>query len=201
VTVPPDPARAEFAEYVSELYRVCPEAADGLFFPDPPPALSHRHRIEILRTLPDGAGVDVFHHAWLAFVAANPSAVTAPGAKYEPDFYVSRGSDSDIVIGPPPAPITVDDIYRSLLLAGESAEDARQIADDFAPEIDRPGVFWIGDTLLYVALLSPDHEERIREYLNFDSARMAEELTRVRETLALRGGAAGPTHIDRADQE
>jgi hypothetical protein len=181
---PSDPYIAEFTEYLSQLVRVCPGAADGLVFPNPPPALSRVHRIEILRSLPDAAGIDALHTAWLAFAAANPAAVTPPGALYEPDFYVSRGEGT--VLGPPPAPITVDDYYRSLLLSGESEEDARQIADDFAPDVDRPGVFWVGDTLLYVALLSPDHEERIREYLKLDSAQMATELSRVRAYLEAR---------------
>jgi|KBSMisStandDraft_5_1062788.scaffolds.fasta_scaffold535112_2 hypothetical protein len=184
---------SEFTEYVSELIRVCPEAADGLFFKDPPPALSQRHRIAILRMLPDGAGIDALRAAWLAFVAANPSTVPAPGAIYEPDFYVSHGGGE--VTSPPPAPITVDDYYRSLLLAGESEEDARQVADDFAPDVDRPGVFWVADTLLHVALLSPEHEERIRKYLKLDSAQMAEELTRVRVALAKRESRP-PTHLD-----
>jgi hypothetical protein len=183
MTIPSDAAMAEFIEYRLELARVCPEAADGLVFPgSQPPALSHRHRIEILRTLPDGAGIDAFLAAWLAFVAANPAAVPTPGATYEPDFYRSHGHGR--VLGPPPAPITVDDYYRALRLAGESEEDARQVADDFADEVGRPGVLWVGDTLLYVALLSPQHEEKIREYLELDSVRMADELMRVRANLA-----------------
>jgi hypothetical protein len=181
----------EFVEYVTELHRVCPEAADGLVFPGPPPpALSLRYRIEILRTLPGRAGVGALLDAWLAFVAANPRAVTSPDATYEPDFHVVRGGDEWRVVGPPPAPITADDLYRALLLAGESEEDARQIADDFAPDLDRPGGIWVGDTLLYVALLSSEHEERIRVYLKLDRSQMAEELARVRKALAGRENRA-----------
>jgi len=176
---------AEFAEYLAELIRVCPEAADGLVFPgSPPPALSRRDRTQLLRSLPDGAGIPAFLTAWLAFAAANPAAVPTPGATYEPDFYRSHGEGR--VVGPPPAPITVDDYYRALLLSGESDEDARQIADDFAPDVDRPGVFWVGDTLLYVALLSLEHEERIRTYLKLDSDQMSRELARVRAELGTR---------------
>ena len=173
---------AEFSEYVSQLVRVCPEAAQGLVFPDPPPAISRRDRTTILRTLPDGAGIAAFQTAWLAFVAAHPDVVPDPSARYKPDFYNSRGEGK--VVGPPPAPITADDYYRALVLSGESEEFARQVADDFAPDVDRPGVLWVGDTLLYVALLSPAHEERIRNYLGLDAARMTRELTRVREALA-----------------
>lgn len=179
----------EFVEYLSELHRVCPEAADGLVFAgSPPPALSVQHRLKILRSLPDYAGVGAFLTAWLSFVGANPSAVVAPGATYEPDFYVSRGEGT--VIGPPSAPVTPDDLYRALLLSGEPEEDARQIADDHAQDVDRPGVFWVGDTLLYVALLSPEHEERIQEYLKLDRPRLALELARVREALAARASRA-----------
>jgi len=46
-----------------------------------------------------------------------------------------------------------------------------------------------------VALLSPEHEERIRKYLKLDSAQMAEELTRVRVALAKRESRP-PTHLD-----
>jgi hypothetical protein len=97
------------------------------------------------------------------------------------DFSAPTGNTA---FGPPPAPITVDDYYRALLLAGESEEDARQIADDYAPTVGRAGVLWVGDTLLYVALLSSDHEERIREYLRLDPHHMAHELARVREWLS-----------------
>jgi hypothetical protein len=176
---------AEFAEYLAELVRVCPQAADGLVFAgSPPPALSRRDRTEILRSLPNGAGIDAFLAAWLTFAAANPGAVPTPGATYEPDFYRSHGEGR--VVGPPPAPITVDDYYRSLLLSGESEEGARQIAHDFAPDVDRPGVLWVGDTLLYVALLSSEHEERIRKYLKLESGQMSRELARVRAQLGAR---------------
>ena len=147
-----------------------------------PPALTLPHRTAILRTLPDGAGIDALRAAWIAFVSANPSAVCAPGAIYEPDFYGISGEGH--AISPPPAPVTAEDYYRALRLSGGSEEDARQIADDFAPDVGRAGVFWVGDTLLYVALLSPEHEERIRDYLNLDSVRLTQALERVRGELA-----------------
>jgi hypothetical protein len=179
----PDPDTAEFIEYLTELARVCPDAADGLvFLGAPPPSLSRRYRIQILRTLPDRAGVAVFLAAWLMFVEENPGAVVDPAATYEPDFYRSGGEGK--VVGPPPAPITTDDLYRAVLLSGMSEEDARQIADDFAPDVNRPGAMWVGDILLYVALLSPEHEDRIREYLKLDGPRMTQELERVRAELA-----------------
>jgi hypothetical protein len=63
---------------------------------------------------------------------------------------------------------------------------ARQMATDLEPDIDRPGAIWMGDDLFYVALLSPEHEERIREYLKIDHARMAQELERLRAKIAAR---------------
>ncbi len=171
----------EFAEYRLEFKRVCPDAVESLEFTHLLPASILRHGIEILRTLPDGAGFEAFFATWHAFVDANPSALAASGLTYDTDFIVAV--DGGEVIGPPAAPITVDDYYRALLLTGMSEEDARQIADDFAPSVGRPGVMWVGDTLLYVALLSRGHEERMREYLKLDPLRMGEELDRVRRAL------------------
>src|SRR5262249_44992412 len=94
-----NPITPEFVGFLFELFRVCPEAADGLVFPgEQPPALSVRYRIEILRTLPDQAGVDAFLAAWNAFVAANPATVASPSALYEPDFYHVRGSEQPIAV-------------------------------------------------------------------------------------------------------
>src|ERR1041385_7804252 len=136
MTIPSDAAMAEFIEYRLELARVCPEAADGLVFPgSQPPALSHRHRIEILRTLPDGAGIDAFLAAWLAFVAANPAAVPTPGATYEPDFYRSHGHGR--FLAPPPTPIPCANYFRALRLGGEPEGQAGKAADDFADEVVR----------------------------------------------------------------
>jgi hypothetical protein len=54
-------------EFFAELERVCPEAADGLAIGGPPPPqLTVRERIELLKTLPDNAGVDRFLAAWYA---------------------------------------------------------------------------------------------------------------------------------------
>jgi len=180
---PSDAGMAEFADYLSELSRVCPEAADCLVFPDPPPDLPRRQRIDSSH-----AARWRWHRRFsqrVADVRGGQSRRRAQSsAKYEPDFYHSHGEGT--VVGPPPAPITADDYYRALLLSGESEEDARQIADDLAPDADRPGVIWVGDTLLYVALLSSSHDERIREYLRQDPRRMAQELARVRGGLSER---------------
>ena len=54
-------------EFFAELERVCPEAATGLAIDGPPPPpLTVRERIELLKTLPDKAGVDRFLDAWYA---------------------------------------------------------------------------------------------------------------------------------------
>jgi hypothetical protein len=162
----------ELAEYSSEFARVCPDALSYLEGAELLPANVLRWSIEILRTLPDRAGLEALGVAWRAFIDANPEA----------DFVVAVGDGE--AISPPPAPVTVEDYYRAVLLMGMSEEDARQIAVDYAPVADRPGGMWVGDTLLYVALLSSEHEERIREYLGLNAERMAKELDRVRRSIA-----------------
>ena len=61
----------EYNEFVAELERVCPDAANGLAADSPLPAISRRDLITVLRGLPGNAGVDVFISAWQAFAAAN----------------------------------------------------------------------------------------------------------------------------------
>jgi len=103
----------------------------------------------------------------------------------EPSRRIRLTAQNGVATGPPPPPITTDDLYRAILLSGESEEDARQLASDLGAGLGRPGVFWVGDLLLWVALLSPDHEERIRTYLRLDREQMAREVARVRAALAL----------------
>ena len=67
---------------------------------------------------------------------------------------------------------------------------------DMEPDFDRSGGIWIGDDLLYVALLSPDHERRIREYLEIDPARMSAELDRLRAEIAAREAAPGAPVVE-----
>jgi hypothetical protein len=63
-------------EFFAELERVCPEAAEGLAIGGPsPPQLTVRERIELLKTLPDNAGVDRFLAAWYA-ARPNPDRAT-----------------------------------------------------------------------------------------------------------------------------
>jgi hypothetical protein len=63
-------------EFFLELERVSPEAAGGLAVAgSPPPMLSLRDRVTILRALPNDAGVAAFLQAWHSFAAANPAAV------------------------------------------------------------------------------------------------------------------------------
>lgn len=179
----------QFEEFFVEVQRVCPGAADGrAVLNERLPNLSFRDRIELLRALPDNAGVAAVLAAWRAFAAANPSAIVSAEETNGFDYWIAGGEDDDswTVVGPPPAPITIDDFYRALILSGEPVRRARQIAADFEPDIDRPGAIWMGDALLYVALLSSEHEERIRDYLEIDQARMAQELERLRAGIAAR---------------
>jgi len=61
------PATEDLAQFFAELERVCPEAVNGLAIEgEPPPMLSLRERVALLRTLPDQAGVDAFMQAWYA---------------------------------------------------------------------------------------------------------------------------------------
>lgn len=185
----------EFEEFFVEVKRVCPEAADGrAVLHERLPDLRFRDRIEILRALPDNAGVAAVLAAWRAFAAANPSAVVSDEETNGFNYWIGGGEDDDswTVIGPPPAPITIDDFYRALILSGEPVQRARQIATDFEPDIDRPGAIWTGDILLYVGLLSPEHEERIRDYLKLDPVRMTEQMERLRAEVAAREALPPP---------
>jgi hypothetical protein len=88
------------------------------------------------------------------------------------------------VTGWRPVPFTEADLREALRFAF-SDEEAEQFASDLAKGgLDAPGTFWVGDTVLLVALLSPEHEERIREYLGWTPERMAEEVARVRSNYA-----------------
>lgn len=62
-----DELMAQFADFFAELTRVCPEAANGLAVSEPLPMLSLQQRIDLLRALPDNAGVDAFVAAWRSF--------------------------------------------------------------------------------------------------------------------------------------
>jgi hypothetical protein len=71
-----DPVIADSRAFFAELERVCPEAANGLAVAGPlPPMLSLRDRVQVLRALPDNAGVDAFLAAWREFAERNPRAV------------------------------------------------------------------------------------------------------------------------------
>ena len=73
------PDEEDFTTFIAELERVCPEAVTGLAVAGPPlPILSLRHRVEILRSLPDDAGVDALIAAWRSFASDNPAAVIRP---------------------------------------------------------------------------------------------------------------------------
>ena len=68
----------DIEEFEAQLVRVCPEAAEGLAVSGPPPPpLSLREQIALLRSLPDNAGLDAFMTAWYA---ATPN--TSPSGKH-----------------------------------------------------------------------------------------------------------------------
>jgi len=196
---PEEPEPLSHADaYIAEFHRVCPRVtADGFSSPSEPlPGLSLGHLTDILRALPDDAGLDAFYAAWRGFAAANPEAVLPGDWTAGFDFVEAVGDEGSEVLGPPPAPVTIDDLYRSFILSGEPVRRARQMATDLERDIDSPGGIWVGDTLLYVALLSPDHEERIREYLQVDPGRMAQELDRLRTEIAAREANPGAPVVE-----
>jgi hypothetical protein len=84
-----------------------------------------------------------------------------------------------LVIGPPPAPITYDDLLR-VFEAEYPPDVAAELAADLTPP--QPGAFWTSDILLGVAQLSAAHENRIRGYLGWTAEKMAAEIARLRST-------------------
>ena len=63
-------------ELLAELERVCPEAVNGLATDRPPPeGLTPERALAVIRSLPDGAGVDAFLRA----LYAAPWATERPG--------------------------------------------------------------------------------------------------------------------------
>jgi hypothetical protein len=67
---------SDFNAFIVELERECPEAGDGLAITgSAPPMLSLRHRVEVLRTLHDNAGIDAFLEAWRSFAAHHLEAI------------------------------------------------------------------------------------------------------------------------------
>ena len=68
----------ELNEFAAEVERVCPEAANGLAIGGaPPPPLSRRQLISLLKQLPDNAGADRLMAAWYA-TSADPPLATRP---------------------------------------------------------------------------------------------------------------------------
>ena len=73
-----DPERDDILTFFAELERVCPEATNGLAIQGPPPPMiSVRERIALLRQLPNGAGVEAFLAAWYAAAPADPSSLAS----------------------------------------------------------------------------------------------------------------------------
>lgn len=97
--------------------------------------------------------------------------------------------ETDIVpvaVGPSP-PFDADDLRRAFRFV-MSPEEADQFVDDLTRdgELHRPGAIWVGDTFLHVALLSPEHERKIGEYLGLSNEQLQHELDRVRRNLSRR---------------
>jgi hypothetical protein len=85
----------------------------------------------------------------------------------------------------PPPPISYDDILRALRDIRQYPPDfAQQFAKDLASTLDEPGTLWSPAILLWVAMRSDAHEERIRQFLGFTEAQMTKALARERSILA-----------------
>jgi hypothetical protein len=84
-----------------------------------------------------------------------------------------------------PPPFDADDLRRAYRLV-LPPEDADRVVDDSLRDgpLHSPGTIWVGDTLFWVALLSPAHAERMRAYLGLAQADMDRELARVRQEVA-----------------
>ena len=78
MTERPDARLREAEEFLDELQRVCPEGADdvAVIVGDP----RQREQIEVLRSLPDNAGVAAFETAWAAALR-NKSHSTDSGSR------------------------------------------------------------------------------------------------------------------------
>jgi hypothetical protein len=94
----------------------------------------------------------------------------------------STMDDHHRVISPPPAPFSTEDLFAALRL-NYPEDEASELARDLSEDIGSAGVIWSADILLWVALLSPEHEEKIRAYVGWSAERMAVELERVRREL------------------
>lgn len=82
-------------------------------------------------------------------------------------------------------PFTEADLREALKFDFDDADEAAQVAHDLAKGgLDRPGTYWMTDTLLLVAMLSSVHEEQIRHYLRWTPDRMATEMQRMRALYA-----------------
>jgi hypothetical protein len=66
--------------FFAELERVCPEARDGVDVVGSvgPMSMSHAQLADILSTLPDNAGIDLFVRACRAATSARPEARVLP---------------------------------------------------------------------------------------------------------------------------
>ena len=77
------------------------------------------------------------------------------------------------VIENPPIPFTPDDLRAALRL-----KEAALVA-----QLEAPGGYWDPDTVMLVALLSPDHARRAASYLHMAPAMLDRKLIPLRERL------------------
>ena len=109
----------------------------------------------------------------------------------DPPLIISS-SGAGRALGPPPAPVTREDVEAALRLAGYAPADAAELAEALRGEPPEPGELWVGDVLYWVALLSPTHAERIRAYLGISPEDMTRRLDRVRAELDAGAGQSDP---------
>jgi hypothetical protein len=74
------------------------------------------------------------------------------------------------------------ELRRALAIA-YLPDDAREIGDLLCRNGVDPEMIWVGDIVFYVAMLSPEHEARIQQWLGVTRQVLLRELERVREEL------------------
>jgi hypothetical protein len=105
-----------------------------------------------------------------------------PGDREKDIIHLDSSLVSGRAIWPPAAPITREDLLK-VYPRFFASEHVEQLVDHVSRDLDEPGSFWSEDILLGVALLSPEHEQRMREYLlriGWSKERIDESLARAR---------------------
>ena len=86
------------------------------------------------------------------------------------------------VLGPPPPPLSEEDLFATTRLLYPEPE-ASEFAADLAEDLGRVGVIWSSDILLLSALRSDEQWERMREFLKLTPEEMKEEVEKVKRQI------------------